>query len=171
MLVIKRKQVVVISMAVLIAAAGYLNYSYNKSGEQDVEEISADKPIGAVTLVDNSLNEDFMEQARLDREISRSKAIETLQGIADDEQGAEASRQAAEMEAISMAKLTESETRIESLIKAKGFEDAVIYISDGKVSAIIKSQELDGAGVAKIVDIISEQTGITAENIKVITSP
>ena len=75
------------------------------------------------------------------------------------------------MEAISMAKLTESETRIESLIKAKGFEDAVIYISDGKVSAIIKSQELDGAGVAKIVDIISEQTGITAENIKVITSP
>lgn len=171
MLVIKRKQVVVISMAVLIAAAGYLNYSYNKSGEQDVEEISADKPIGAVTLVDNSLNEDFMEQARLDREISRSKAIETLQGIADDEQGAEASRQAAEMEAISMAKLTESEARIESLIKAKGFEDAVIYISDGKVSAIIKSQELDGAGVAKIVDIISEQTGITAENIKVITSP
>ncbi len=171
MLVIKRKQVVVISMAVLIAAAGYLNYSYNKSGEQDVEEISADKPIGAVTLVDNSLDGDFMEQARLDREISRSKAIETLQGIADDEQSGDESRKAAELEAVSMAKVTEDESRIETLIKAKGFEDAVIYISDGKVSAIIKSQELDGAGVAKVVDIISEQTGIAPENIKVIECP
>lgn len=168
LLVIKRKQAVIISMAVLIAVAGYLNWSYG--GEETPEEITVDKPLGTVSLVSEDEDE-FMAQARLDREISRSKAVETLQSIASSSESDLANKELAEAEVIKMAKLADDENTIESLIRAKGFEDAVIYISDGKVSAIIKTQTLDAEAVAKVVDIISEQTGIEASNIKVMQSP
>ena len=157
MYVIKRKQVVAICLAVLMCVAGYLNFAYKKSG--DTAKIDN---VGEIHLVD--------ESARLEREISRAEVRETLATVIDDENTEETSKQKAEEEVINVAKQTDSESSIETLIRAKGFEDAIVYLNDGKASAVVKAAELTGEDATKIAEIITEQTGIPMSEIKITQS-
>ena len=65
---------------------------------------------------------------------------------------------------------TETELVLEGLIKAKGFEDAVVTISTANVNAVVKKTgELDAADAAQILSVITAETGVTAS--KVIITP
>ena len=57
---------------------------------------------------------------------------------------------------------------VEGLIKAKGFEDCVVTISDTDVNAVVKGGELTETEVAQIVEIIQSQLNTRLENIKII---
>jgi len=61
----------------------------------------------------------------------------------------------------------EKEFAIESMIKAKGFEDAAVTFHAGTVNVVVKSSELEESQVAQILDIVQGQTGEPAKNIKV----
>lgn len=58
---------------------------------------------------------------------------------------------------------------IENLIKAKGFQDAVVMIDNGIVNVIVQTDKLSEEEVAQIVDIVSRQTGVSLDNIKIMT--
>lgn len=162
-MVLKRKQVIIVSLAVLIALAGYLNWSYTREDE----ELSK-ATLGELHLVDESSEgNDFFASARLDRELSRSKATETLKSLINDNNTDKGAKEKAEQEVINMAKLSDKENTIESLIRAKGFDDAVVYINDGVAYVAVAAQGMTPADAAKIQEIITDQTGITPSNIKI----
>ncbi len=163
MVVLKRKQILLVGIAALVAVAGYLNFSYGESTPAGTETL------GEVKLVSSDTTEtDFFSEARLEREIGRSQSVASLQGIARDAATSAEGRAAAEAEVVELTRLSETESNIETMICAKGFEDAVIYISDGSVTAIVKAEKLESEDVAKIVDVITTQTGIPAANIKIV---
>ena len=62
----------------------------------------------------------------------------------------------------------EKELVMEGLIKAKGFEDAIVTFSNEYVNVVVKSNELQSNEVAQIVEIVKEQTGKSIENIVII---
>ena len=62
----------------------------------------------------------------------------------------------------------EQELIVEGLIKAKGFEDCVISITDSNVNAVVKAEELSSTEVAQIVAVIQSQLNTGIENIKII---
>lgn len=66
------------------------------------------------------------------------------------------------------AENTEREGNIENLLKAKGFSDVIVYITDDTVSVTVKTEGLTTADTAKIYDIVVSETGISAEKIKII---
>ena len=70
-----------------------------------------------------------------------------------------------------LARYTETELVLEGLIKAKGFEDAVVTISTANVNAIVKKSgsEIDATDAAQILSVITEETGVSAS--KVIITP
>jgi len=103
----------------------------------------------------------------MEREISRAQTVETLSSLAEDGGSEAVSKTMAEEEIIKTAKLSEKEQLCESLIKAKGYEDVVVYINGDKVSAVVKSGSMTGEDATKIAEIITEQTGIAASNIKI----
>ena len=162
MIVLKRNQIIVICIAVLIATAGYLNFSLN--AEESKEKTA--ETIGEIHLVENE-TDDYFEKARLDRDISRARVRETLASIIDDEESETQSKIMAEEEKIKVAKLDDSESTIESLIRAKGYEDAVVYIGDGKADAVIKKTDMTSEDATIIAGIITEQTGIPLSEIKI----
>ncbi len=164
MVVLKRKQVLLVGIAALVAVAGYLNFSYGDSTPTDADTL------GEVKLVSSDAAEkgDFFSEARLEKEIERSQSVASLQGIARDASTSETARAAAEAEVVNLARLSETESSIETMIRAKGFPDAVIYISGDKVTAIVKAEKLESADVAKIVEVITAQTGIPAANINIV---
>ena len=71
---------------------------------------------------------------------------------------------------IELTKNTENEMLLESLIKAYGFEDAVVVIGleSDSVNVIAKSPELTTDDAIKIYSIVSEELNVGPENVKII---
>ncbi len=57
------------------------------------------------------------------------------------------------------------EKNIETLIKAKGYEDALVVITDSSVTITVKKNDLSQSDVAKICDIVIRETGRNANQI------
>ena len=66
---------------------------------------------------------------------------------------------------IALTDIAEKEMAAEILLEAKGFNDAVVSISDGSVDVCVSAGELTDAQRAQIEDIVKRKTGIPAENI------
>ena len=164
MLVLKRKQVIAVCLALLVAMAGYLNWSYRSESK----ETAAEESIGEIHLVsDEEQPDDFFEAARLEREDSRAEATQTLKSMMESETTEAASKIVAEEKVMKMAELTEKETTVENLIKAKGYTDAVVYLNDDKASVVVRCDEFSNSDATVISEIITEQTGISASNTKI----
>lgn len=124
----------------------------NSSEEQSIEETSSD---------------DYFAQARLDRLTSRDNAIQTIQmaigggDLTEDEMVTKA------LEAVSISQLSESENTIETLIKATGIEDCIVYLETDSAKIVVKSTGLTPQQVASIKEILDSEISIPAENIKI----
>lgn len=164
MIVLRKKQVLIAGLAVFAAAAGYLNFAYGDTAPASTETL------GEVKLVSTEAETeaDLCSEARLEREIGRSQSVASLQNLVHDQSASAESRAAAESELLEISRLSETEGTVESLLAAKGFPDSVIYISDGSVTAIVKGEGLSSQAVAGIVDIITTQTGISADKIQIV---
>ena len=69
-------------------------------------------------------------------------------------------KKAAEEARLSLVAQMEKELVVEGLIKAKGFEDAIVTISGANVNAIVKSEKLNSSEVAQIVSVLQTQLNI-----------
>ncbi len=168
-MIFRRKQISLIMLAVLICFAAYLNIVY--SDKDTGKEVSGGY-MGEAQLVSNMGEDvednDYFFSARLDREEGRSKSIETFNSIINNENADNITKQAAQQGILDLADNTETETTIENLIKARGFEDAVCYINNSQANIVVKAEFLDEAQVALITEIVTEQTSIPPEKIKVV---
>ena len=62
----------------------------------------------------------------------------------------------------------ESELKIEGLLVASGFSDAIVTVQEGSVNVVIKAAEISKEQAAKILEIVKDETGEPAQNIKII---
>ena len=69
-----------------------------------------------------------------------------------------------------LASYTVSEAQIENLVTAKGYTDCVAFIGDESVSVVVSAREggLTDADVAKITEIVTDETGMEASQVKII---
>ena len=68
-----------------------------------------------------------------------------------------------------LAAYTLSEAQIENMITAKGYDDCVVFLSEDGVSVVVSAGEegLQTEDVARITDIVKQETGMSAECIKI----
>ena len=64
---------------------------------------------------------------------------------------------------------TVTESTIENLVMAKGYEDCVAFVNEDSVSVVISKTDsgLENSDIAKVTDIVMEETGLTADKIKI----
>ena len=69
-----------------------------------------------------------------------------------------------------MADYTVTEAQIENLVVAKGYTDCVAFIGEEALSLAVAAPEggLTEADTAKIVDVVHQTAGFTADQIKII---
>lgn len=151
-----------------VAVYDPLTVEEETSGQQ-----TADKNYGEAQLV--SVNEDsgseFFEAARLSREKSRDEALDTIEktlknaSLSDEEKQGMTDSLKAQISSI------ETESELETLIKAKGFVDCVVMLDDdsANVTVMTENDALTAAEVTKIRDVIlSKCTDIKAQDITVV---
>ncbi len=171
MTVLHKKQIVLGALIVMVAVAGYLNWKYEDTTTVDaptsvtVSDTPEDETVGEATMVDNT-SKDYFMTCRSNREIVRSKALEILKSTIDNPNSSQEAKDKAQNEVLSISNNVEAEGNIENLIKAKGFEEAVVFINDNNITVTVKSQGLTAPETAKIKDIVIEQTG--NNNIKIV---
>ncbi len=56
---------------------------------------------------------------------------------------------------------------IEGLIKAKGFEEALVFITEENAKIVVSKDELTEQDVVKILDIVMGETNLDSSNIKI----
>ena len=98
---------------------------------------------------------------------SRDDAVQTLSAILGGGDLTEEENAAYTMEAVNLSQLSESESKVESLIRAQGFEDCVVYLDGETASIVVKSEGLAAEQAAQIKDILLTEVTIPAENIRI----
>lgn len=153
----KKKKIIIVScFTVLLLGAGVLNLVLNKT-------LLADSSKNTVVT-----NANFFSTYRTDRTDTRNQEILYLDAIIASNNTSAEAKKTAEQKRQELVGLMETELALEGLIKAKGFNDAVISSSTSAINVIVKSAELSADEVAQIVDIIETQTSYTIDNIKII---
>ncbi len=183
-----KRNAVVVAIVIFVGAAVYLNWSYNRqSAGEDGENNNSGKLLGQSTLVSGTEEggadgeteqgqqevkslTGYFASARLNRQQARDSALELLQKAAADEKADQAVVDAANASIQAMAECTMSEAQVENLVTAKGYGDCVCFIGDDSASVVVSATEsgLGETDIAKIMDIVCEETGLTASRIKVI---
>lgn len=143
-------------------------YDYSASAGMSNENISSSGNISG-TSEDVAKNEDdYFATSLVNRQRARDEAIEVLQGVVENASTDEEAKTKAMGEISQIALDMDNESKIETLVQAKGFEQCVAVISGGTASIIVKSNELIDNQISQINEIVYEQSGILPENIKII---
>jgi stage III sporulation protein AH len=111
--------------------------------------------------------EDYFSAAVIDRESARGEALEVLQSVVDDASSHEEAKEQALKDIAAMAKVIENESNIETLVKAKGFDECVAVINGDKANVIVKSDGLRPNDLSQILEIVYLQAGILPENVTI----
>ena len=184
--ILKKNQIMISALAVMIAVAGYLNYSGKLFGD---ETQKVDNEVANQELLDISLEEaeeiesmdsevsetpgeavltsgsKIVAEAKVAREQVRAENKEILQGIIDNKNLSEKQKSEAVAEMIEMTKIAELETSVETMLLSKGFSESVVTITETGVDVVVNGAELTDAHRAQIEDIVTRKTGVEAKNI------
>lgn len=138
----------------------------NKETKESAGEETTKEPVAAV-LTNGTNLASYMAQARLNREQIRSKNKETLLEVINNNDISEGEKKKAVKSMVKLTELNEKENTIETLLKAKGFDDIVVTISDKQADVIISENEVDDAKRAQIEDVIKRKAGVSVDNITI----
>ena len=112
-------------------------------------------------------SDDFFAATQVSRARARDEAREVLQSVVDDESADAAAKSAAYESMQLLAKQMDDEANIESLIKAKGFEECVAVINGDKANIVVKSEGLRPNQLSQILEIVYLQADILPANVTI----
>ena len=111
---------------------------------------------------------DYFTTTALVRQQSRDEALDVLMSVSENEESSEEAKADARAKIAKIADAIQNEANIETLVKAKGFEECIAVIGEDSVSVIVKAESLQAAEAAQILSIAYESTGISPEKISII---
>ena len=185
-----KKQILLAVLVVALGVAVYLNYYFSAQNPPVADagastSTSDSKNLGDAQYVNNGSTttpptggdgtaatgdpDDYFTQARLNRENARDEALDILRDLMNDVKASEETQQQALGEAAAIAEAVEQESKIESLIKAKGFSDCVAYIADDACNVVVRSDGMTPQEALQITEIVTAQSKIVAQNVKIVT--
>ena len=192
--IMKKNQVIITSLAILIAVAGYLNFAEVDLGFGD-KEASADSS-SILEEVDYDLTDEtaLLSENGADGALTGEETQDTstpgeavLTGASDFAAQAKLSREQirsqnkADLQTIinnqelgdeqkqqavnSMVEMIERDAAAELLLEAKGFENVIVNLTGETADVVVPDADLEDAKRAQIEDIVKRKTGIAAENV------
>ncbi len=175
MMIFKKKQIVTMALVALLVVAGYLNYIYLDSslpgGQMVSGELTEPEEInyGEAKFVSNmeGAKSDYFNETRLSKEKARSEALNLLKQVSENPAASAEEKKIAQQQILQMAKNTEMEMTVENILKGKGFSDISAYLSEDSITIAVMTDGLNPTDVAKIRDVVVDETKLTADKIKI----
>lgn len=115
---------------------------------------------------ENIESDTYIVDMKMTREKQRNSLTEQLNEIINNPSTADAAKVEASNIKVEMVKNSDTELKIENLLLAKGYDQAIVFIDSDKVNVVVNMKEITQNDATKIFDIVSNQSGINRENIK-----
>ncbi|MFY9612826.1 MAG: SpoIIIAH-like family protein [Tissierellaceae bacterium] len=129
------------------------------SGNKDIKEQIGEEA--------SNLNIDYFVEHRLSRDKLRANLIDRLVEIVDNDKTDDAKRAEAQEEIMEIGRISETELRIEGLVKSKGFEEVLVLLTDEDIKVVVSTDELTETDMVKILDIVKAETDFEMDSIKI----
>lgn len=165
------RNLVVICAVLLIGAAvgvNYIMYSDPSNGPAGDVDIDLDNTDIQDTLDQDENTSNYFAQTALSRQQARDEALEVLQAVATNTSALPEAVDAALADIAQIAADIDNESKIETLVRAKGFEECIAVINDGSATVIVKTDGLLASEVAQINEIVYNQSGILPTGLTII---
>ncbi len=168
-MILGKKQIILASLVLVLGVAIYLNYTFSEGTTgyditTGTETVNEERTYGEAQFTDAKVDEYFVN-ARVERKKARDESVETLATALSAENLTDEEREITTGKALKVSGYIESENKIETLVKAKGFTECLAFVDDEKVKVVVRTEGLTSEQAAQIKNIIIEETDISPENI------
>lgn len=154
----KKQTIVIAVLILLIAGATWFAKRFNEDG-RDLNAISTEAN-------KSKTSSNFFIEGRMGKENTISLVRQDLENIIKDANQTKEAKNSANAKLFVLLDRGTKENEIETLVKQKGFEDALCFIDDNGVELTVKYAEaLNEDQANKIKDIIVRTTSISPSNI------
>lgn len=173
--VFSKRHIVTSVLVVCLAAAVWLNMKYSSfdnnviganKNSSDTEFIDKDSNLGQA--VQTGTGVDKIATARQERNDNRSKTVADLTKVVNNSSVDSKAKDEALKGLNLIAEQVNAEASMETVIKLKGFEDALAIISTESVTVIVPAENLLTSQTLQIQDAVISQKPIDLEKIKII---
>ena len=157
-----KKALVLCCMVGLLVVTGVLNFVHN-SQINDSTDVDGNGNNNGTAV------ETFFNSHRSNRETARAEEFSYLDAIIKSESASESVKASAEQKQVELLAFIEKELVLESIIKAKGFDDAVVTMSTNNLNVIVNKEELTSQDVAQIVGAMLKETNYARNQVYVMS--
>lgn len=112
--------------------------------------------------------EGFFVEYRLHRDRARSQQVEILKDIIESPSSTQETCKEAQEQLLSLSRNVSKEARVENLLKAKGYREAVVCVDQKGATVVIESRGLTPAEESRVIDIVSRETGFGEQGIIIV---
>lgn len=182
---VKKRTLLIIFFITILIFAIYLMFNENnlkvfykgknkiydvKKVSQELENDKKEKSNEVISRNTNIKNKesDFFIDYKLERDRLRSQEADYLRELINNPNATQQSKDKAQEDLIGLSQKVEKEMIVENLIKAKGFEDSVLFLSKNTANVVVKTEKLSQKEVAQITDIVMKATEIPLDKITII---
>jgi stage III sporulation protein AH len=168
---LKRKKIFgvlgVIVLAIIVAIWWQLNQSAGKVDRSNAMQVSTIAHNESLQL---AASPDFFIEYRLERDKVRSERSDVLRDIIKNSKN-EGARTKAQDTVLKMVQDKQRELELENMIKSRGFGDALVFIRDDSISAVVKGAAISRDEVLQVAEIIHRVAGVKSEDINISARP
>lgn len=164
---------------VVLIAAGLFQFGNSYYGAQVVMEgeplpgqettAKEDETIKNGNKPGSTIKNQFFVEYRLERERTRSQQIDLLREIVNNQNSSEETRKEANRRLLAISQSIDTEMKLENLIRAENFKDAVAFVQEKSATVIVQAPILTELDKKRLTEIAVRVTGFSAENIVVIS--
>lgn len=187
---LRRHQLILVSLILALGVAVYLNWQFSDNNNLVATDVlHPQKELGEARYVNNANvpsseeepytqtvantnmspeTKEYFAKARMDRQKAHDEAIENVKKALSGSETSQEFKNEAIKQTEEIAKTLQEESNIENLIKAKGFSECLVFIQNGECSVVVSPGSLNESSVITIRDIVSGQSNIPFEKIKII---
>lgn len=150
----KRKIIVLSCMIALLVATATLNFVLS----------------GNSVYQDNLTSTGYFAQYRSQLSSQRNEQLLQLDKIINESEDDSTVKNEATTQKMQLLAITEQELRLESLIKAYGYDEVVVTMSvnSPNVSVVVKEDSFEQSDAVKIYNLLASESNIDAENVNII---
>ena len=168
-MVVGKRQIVLAALVMGLGCAVYLNWEYTKMDTSiDTAVTETGKNYGDAQFVSSEEEDAYFAEAKLSRTKSRDEASEALSEMLAAAELEADQKAGLAMKAAELAQSIEIEGKMENLIRAKGFDECMVYYDTDRVDIVVKTDGLTDDEVMQMRDIAIRETSVPVENISIV---
>jgi stage III sporulation protein AH len=154
-------------VVVVIAMAGLFGYGYYRAIPAEIPKLPSVKEPAPLNIPREYSPNDSLLDLKIERDRERSQEVEQVQDLLDKIGLSDEVRKQAEQELWRLTQATAKEHELENLLKAKGFNESLVSISQKLVSVIV-AKKLQQNEARDIGQLAAEVTAFNLEQIQIV---